>query len=226
MGGGPPTDRSQGGCSYIDAGDVLPAEPNTWPGFLARNLNVTSLLNTACGSHGNILVTNSILEILNKFNYNPKDTLIIFNLSDPARLDLPCASNGPFADVANVLWDSTIIDYSYLKMHSDIVDKIQIYMGIDQVEKFTSNAVELLITLLEYRKFDYYFMMMGNYINHQYLGPIIEKYNNRLISFTPGVSMIDFCRLSNNNVSNEDDHPSINGHKIIADIIYEHINSL
>lgn len=226
MGGVPPTNNSQGGCSYIDAGDNLQAEPNTWPGFLARKINVTSLINTACGAHGNILVTNSILEILNKFNYTPKDTLIIFNLSDPARLDLPCEFSGIFADKTNVLWNENIIDYSYLKIPSNNIDKIKMWMGITQVERFTSNAVELLFTLLEYKKFDYYFMMMGNYINHRYLGPIIEKHKDKLISFDPGTSMIDFCQLTNNNVSDSDEHPSLNGHKIIADRIYEHINSV
>jgi hypothetical protein len=226
IGGSPPTDISQGGCSYINTGDHPIAEPNTWPGFLARKLNVTSLINTACSGHGNILVANSILELLNKFNYAPENSLIIFNLSDPARLDLPCAFDDLNADDKNVLWTNDIIDYSYLKISNDNIDRIKIWMGIDQVEKFTSNAIELLFTLLEYRKFNYYFMIMGNYIDHQYLGPIIKKHKDRLISLNPGISMIDFCQLTNNTVSDSDLHPSIDGHKIIADMIYEYINGL
>jgi hypothetical protein len=226
IGGVPPTEQSMGGCSFIDARDGTPSTPKTWVGFLAQQLTVTSLVNVACSGHGNILTANSILEILNKFNYDPADTLIVFNLTDPARLDIPCAFDSLNEDDRNVLWTKDIINYSYLKISNDNIDKIKIWMGIDQVERFTSNAIELLFTLLEYRKFNYYFMIMGNYIDHQYLGPIIKKHKDRLISLNPGISMIDFCQLTNNTVSDSDLHPSIDGHKIIADMIYEYINGL
>jgi hypothetical protein len=235
MGGAPPTDRSQGGCSYIDDPQEIVGEksylaltPGSWSGFLAQKLNVTSMINTASGSHGNILIVHTLLEILNKFPYDPEHTLIVFNLSDPARLDLPCEFNHVDADHTHILWTKNIIDHSYLKLSgSDTkINKIIRLMGIDQVEQFTSNAVELLFTLLEHRKYNFYFMMMKNYINHRYLGPVIEKYKDRLINLSPGISMYDFCQLTNNYISKLDEHPTINGHKLIADAVYSHINAL
>lgn len=236
MGGVPPTDTSQGGCSYIDdlaqaiVGEksYLASTPDSWAGFLAQKLNVTSMINTASGSHGNMLIVHTLLEILNKFPYHPEHTLIVFNLSDPSRLDLPCEFNCVDADHDNILWTKNIIDHSYLKMSNDAhkINEIKRLMGINQIEKFTSNAVELLFTLLEHRKYNFYFMMMANYIDNQYLGPVIEKYKDRLIGLNPGLSMIDFCQITNNCISKFDKHPNINGHKLIADAVYSHINTL
>ncbi len=230
MGGVPPTGASQGGCSYIDNGEGYAAStPGSWAGFLAQKLNVISMINTASGGHGNILIVYTLLEILNKFHYNPEHTLIVFNLSDPARLDMPCEFNHIDADHTHILWTKNIIDHSYLKLSgrdTDKINKIVRLMGIDQVEQFTSNAVELLFTLLEHRKYNFYFMMMKNYINHRYLGPVIEKYKDRLINLNPGVSMYDFCQLTNNYISKLDKHPNINGHKLIADAVYSNINTL
>ena len=230
MGGVPPTSTSEGGCSYIDGGkDYSVATPGSWAGFLAQKLNVTSMINTASSAHGNILIANTLLEILNKFNYDPRHTLIIFNLSDPARLDLPCDFNSPDADHTNILWTKDIIDHSYLKIsdsNTNNINKVKMLLGINQVEQFTSNAVELLFILLKHRKIDFYFMMMSNYTNHHYLGPVIEKYRDRLINLDPGVSMYDFCQLTNNYISESDQHPNINGHKFIADAVYSHINNV
>jgi hypothetical protein len=233
IGGAPPTNTSQGGCSYIDDIDgivggggkkYLASTPGTWAGFLAQKLNVISLINVACQSHGNILTANSILEILNKFNYDPEDTLIVFNLTDPARLDIPCDTTS-LVRSNNISWtDNDTIDHGYMSTPKTI--KLVKTIGIDAVEKFTSNIVELLFNMLEHRKFEFYFLMMNDYTRHLYLGSIIDKYKTRSITIDPGTGMMEFCQLTNNYISTVDEHPNTNGHKLIADIVYKHINDL
>lgn len=224
IGGVPPTKQSAGGCSFIDAGDNnTPLTPWSWVGFLAQQLNVTSLVNVACGGHGNILTANSILEVLNKFNYDPTDTLIVFNLTEPVRLDIPCDTTSSLR--SNVIpWTDDVIDHSYMSRIETI--KLTKAIGIDAVEKFTSNIVELLFDMLEHRKFEFYFLMMTDYTQHSYLGSIIDKYKTRLITIDPGTGMMEFCQLTNNYISKLDKHPNITGHKLIADTVYKHIKEL
>jgi hypothetical protein len=224
IGGVPPTSISEGGCSFIDGGSDYPVwTPGSWAGFLAQKLNVTSLVNVACGGHGNILTANSILEVLNKFNYDPADTLIVFNLTDPARLDIPCDTTS-LVRSNNILWTEDVIDHLYMSRPETI--KLTKTIGIDAVEKFTSNIVELLFNMLEHRKFEFYFLMMNDYTRHPYLGSIIDKYKTRLITIDPGTGMLEFCQLTNNYISKLDQHPNITGHKLIADTVYKHIKEL
>ena len=221
--GVPPTKQSAGGCSFIDGGNNTPSTPKTWAGFLAQQLNVTSLVNVASSGHGNILTANSILEILNKFNYDSADTLIVFNLTDPARLDIPCDTTSLFRS-NDIPWTDDIIEHSYMNVIE--TRKLPKKIGIDAVEKFTSNIVELLFDMLEHRKFEFYFLMMTDYTQHPYLGSIIDKYKTRLITIDPGTGMMEFCQLTNNYISNFDKHPNIIGHKLIADTVYRHIKEL
>ena len=58
IGGVPPTENSEGGCSYIDDPDFPALEPLTWAGILAKKLQVTSLVNLSTDSGGNLLTSN------------------------------------------------------------------------------------------------------------------------------------------------------------------------
>ena len=222
IGGVPPTDDSRGGCSFIDDVDYTTEVPISWSGFLSKRLQVTSLINVAVGGYGNFSTTYSIMEILNRFNYDSNNTLVIMNLSDPMRLELPCSYNHHNATTW-IPWDKSIIPYKYLHSEYKHLNKIKIDIGVDQIEQLTSNSIELLFNLLSHRKIDFYFLMMNNYRDHKYLGPVIEKFKNNLIVLDPGISMMEFCQLNNLTVSDTNLHPSVDGHRIIADIIYEHI---
>ena len=220
IGGMSPTVDGEGGCSFIHGNST----PQTWAGFLAQKLQVNSLVNSATSGHGNILIANTILELTKRFNYKTSDTLIVFNLADPARLDLPCDFTHLDANTNSIPWDKNIIPYSYFNQsQSKIVTKLKIHSGIEQIEQLTSNTVEFLFNLLEYQKWNYYFLMMDNYLDHEYLGPIIKQFQHRLIRLNPGTSMLEFCQLTNNSKSKFDNHPTIEGHKIIANAIYDRI---
>ena len=223
IGGLPPSLSSDGGCSFANDPEFIPRHSNSWAGFLALKLNVTSLVNTAAAGHGNILIANSILECLNRFNYSSTDTLVIVNISDPARFDAPCAYDHPEVDNKNIPWDYTLLPYSYMNRNNKIIKDIEKNIGIDQIEYLTTNYVEFLFTLLENRNIDFYFLIMNDF-NNSYLTTVFDKFDRHFIKLNPGISMIQFCQQTNSTVSADDYHPNIVGHKQIANILYTHIN--
>jgi|694.fasta_scaffold00286_72 hypothetical protein len=223
IGGSPPSLSSDGGCSFAYDTEFIPKHSKSWAGFLAQKLNVKSLVNTAAAGHGNILIANSILECLNRFGYNSTDTLVIVNISDPARFDAPCLYNHPGVDDKNIPWDHTLLPYSYLNRSNKIIKDIEKNIGIEQIEYLTTNYVEFLFTLLENRNIDFYFLTMNDF-NNSYLTTVLNKFNRHFIKLNPGPSMIQFCQQTNSTVTVDDYHPNIIGHKQIANILYTHIN--
>ncbi len=113
IGGCPPTQDSAGGCSFIDDPNFKVLNPRSWSGFLSTLLNVKSFVNVASSSHGIVLTVNSIIELLNRFNYSPENTLIVFNITEPGRLDVPCDFDHP--DKCKwIPWSQDLIPYSYI----------------------------------------------------------------------------------------------------------------
>jgi hypothetical protein len=213
IGGCPPDHKSNGGCSYIQDPDYVASEPNNWVGFLARKLSVQSLVNLAASSHGNILTSYSIFELLKKYNYDVKNSLIIFNLTDPFRVDIPCDFYDKKAD-ENIPWDKDILSHSYQKIQHCVSESM---------EKYTSESVRFLLEYLKLKGFKFYFLLMNDYTDHKYLGPIVNEFQDHLIAIDPGPSMMEFAISTKNTVSNTDFHPNLNGHKLIAEQIYSHI---
>jgi hypothetical protein len=223
IGGSPPTIDSAGGCSFIEYVDYATVQPRSWAGFLARHLGATSLVNTATSGHGNNLIANSILECINRFHYNSTDTLVVMNISEPGRLDLPCAYDHPDVDSQNIPWDPTLIPYSYLNRSSKIIKTMEKNIGFDQIEQLTSNSVEFLFTFLESRSIDFYFLTMTDF-GDSCLNTVLNKFNSHYIRLLPGPSMYEYCQQTKTCISKTDDHPNNLGHKQIADIIYEQIS--
>lgn len=215
VGGMPPTQSSSGGNSYLYDEKYQTMEPFNWPGFMAKQLSVASLVNTATAAHGNILISYTIFELLKKYNYHPHDTLIIFNLSEPARLDVPCDFHDSNADNF-VRWDQNLLSHSYLTMPHQLPIS-------DAIEKYTSESTRFLMEYLKSKKFVFYFLLMNNYLDHEYLGPVINDFNEHLIQLDPGPSMKEFAIATKTTVSNYDQHPNLEGHRMIADAIYKRI---
>jgi hypothetical protein len=224
IGGCPPTVDSAGGCSFIDNGSGSATQPRSWAGFLARKLKVTSLVNTAASGHGNILVANSILDCINQFLYTPNETLVIVNLSEPWRFDLPCPYDHVDADHANIPWNQSLIACSYLYRSSKTMVQLEKNIGFDQIEYFTSNAIEFLFNFLENQKIKFYFLTMNDFSQTR-LQKVIDKFDSRHIHLTPGKSMIEYCQITDNFMASNDLHPSTDAHEKISDQVYDYIVS-
>lgn len=217
--GTPPTDNTNGGCSFIEDPDFPVAIPRTWPGILAQRMRIISLVNTASSNHGNILVANTIYECLTRYNYKADSTLVVMNLSDPGRFDIPCSFDSALVDKENIPWNKELIPYSYMYRTSDLFRKVSVN-NLDTVEQVTTNAIEMLFTFLQITNIDFRFLVMTDCTNTS-LQRIINKYYKNFVCLTPGTNMVDFCQATNTNVSNTDMHPNKNGHTLIANAVYE-----
>jgi hypothetical protein len=222
IGGMPPDQQSIGSCSFIEDVSYTAAQPRSWVGFLARRLGIVSLINTASSSHGNILVANTLLECINQYRYNPNNTLIIFNISDPTRLDLMCSHDHHESDGENIPWNDSLIPYSFMKRKSQIIATLEKSIGFEQIERITSIQIEFLFNFLENKGFDFYFLTMSDY-SGTCLESVLNKFNKHFINLTPGSSMIEYCKITNNHMAFDDYHPSVAGHEQIANQIYSAI---
>jgi hypothetical protein len=220
MGGLPPSEmHPAGGCSFVDTGDYEVATPKSWAGMLAKKMQCNSFANFASSSHGNILVSMTLIESLSRYpTYCPNNTLVIFNLTDPARLDIPCShSHYDKSDCTH--WDNTILPFSFLSTDSKTNNDIRKNIGIEQVEIMSQQRQYRLLNFLEHRKFKYRFMMMRNYLNHNGMYSVIKDYQHNLIML-PGTSMEEYCIMNNLTISKSNTHPNQQGHAALTDIVY------
>jgi len=226
IGGEPPDKISPGDCVYITDPKFSVELPRSWPGFLARKLQVTSLVNVAASSHGNMLIAHSILECINKFNYTPEDTLVVINISEPWRLDLPCEYDHPEVDKKYIPWNQSFLPYSYLNTQDEsaTISKLKKNIGFEQIGTVSSNSIDFLFNFLQNKKIDFYFLLMNDFDNTA-LKPVIERFNKHLIELTPGANMISFGQLTKTYVSESNWHLGIEGSMKVANQIYRHIKS-
>lgn len=224
IGGLPPSAlHPEGGCSYTFDDSYIPAEPRSWASIIAQLAQVKSFVNLSAESHGNILIANNILTLLQRFNYNPNETLIFFNMSDPGRLDILCEWVDPLQCPHLKDWSCDILPFKYLDMNSSIVKNTIKTMGVDQVELLTSNMLLGMMSFLKQNNFNFYFLMMKDYSCHPYLGPVVSKFSDHLIKLSPGVGMYEFSK-ANNLLAADNFHPSLAGYKMIADVVINKIN--
>jgi hypothetical protein len=224
VGGMPPTHSNDGGCSYIDQGDGTDLPASSWAGFVAKELQVTSFVNIATEGHGNILTSTAILELLKRFNYSKDNTLILFNITDSGRYDVPCNFNHP--NVSKwTSWKQDIIPYSFIARDSKIFREIEKNIGIEQIVITSANAIELLMSYLECNNINFGFLTMKNYLTSPELGPVINKRKNKFIELPNGVGMNEFCQ-HNSLLSDDKFHPSLEGYKVISSYVLDYVNKL
>lgn len=215
IGGLPPSAlHPEGACSFVNDPDYDAAEPASWPGILAKRINIKSFVNVAAASHGNFLIANNIVTLINRFNYCAKDTLVLFNLSDPARMDIMCNWEDK-SKSSRCDWPEQILPYGYLDRNSSLVKTTRQTMGIDQVELFTSNAVLGMMNFLKRHGFKFYFTMMGDYRDNLHLGPVIQEFSDHLVMLSPGPDMSAHVRRLKF-LADDNHHPSLEGHQSVA----------
>jgi len=83
IGGFPPTE-SIGGNSFREDPDYQCSVPKSWASFLAKQIDPDSFINCAAGSHGNHLVSKTIVDCLES-SITSQTYTGIFNVSDMAR---------------------------------------------------------------------------------------------------------------------------------------------
>ena len=229
IGGTPPSDIIVGGCSYFDyplggcAVESTTNTPNTWAGHLALRYKVTSLVNLAAAGHGDVLVANTIIEILNRFKYND-NTLVVFNISKPERFDFACAFDHPDA-CSWIPWTPDIIPYSFLSRKTNLYYELKSQQGIEQVERMNANAIDFLFNLLENKKIPYAFMQLFDQADHKHMGPVVNRRMDHCIKFDGYPGMAEFCAANNATNPKDQFHPNALGQQLMTDWIQKHIDT-
>lgn len=220
IGGVPPDYRHPfGGCSFVDSGDYIPSTPRAWASILAKKTQCQSLVNFASSSHGNILISMTLIEALTRYSeYSSENTLVIFNLTDLGRLDIPCSYSHPDR-TSDAPWNNTILPFTFLSNKSKIYSTIAKNIGVEQIEIMSEHAILALLNFLEQRKFNYRFMIMQEYSKNSNMEGIIDKHRHSLVEL-PGGSMVNYCIMNKATISKTDMHPNLKGHEMLADIVY------
>lgn len=223
IGGCPPSEHSNGGCSYVDRGDGTRATPKSWAGFVAQALDVNSFVNVACSSAGNYYICQTLMEVLTRQQYPSEQTMVLFNVTEPGRLDVPCAFDHPDA-CKFVPYDVHLIPYSWLNRHSRTHDYIKKNMGIENVCRTSRTSLISLFSFLENRNLQYRFVTMHNYLTDPDLGSVLGSNCNR-IDLDPGIGIVENSTI--NNTLEDPKHPNLVGHQNIAEQVlanlYHHV---
>jgi hypothetical protein len=225
LGGCPPVSvDNPGGNSFVADVDRLASTPQRWPDFLSLQLGSTTLVNLAAGGHGNLLTAYAVKSLLEKYDYSREDTLIVFNITESSRFDIPCKFLLPDKS-KDIPWSEDILDASFLNRHTDFFDKIQNrFIGPDLSGRYTSSYFDMFLHWLSINGYRYYFMLMTERIlQNLYFKKVIEKFSDHMILMPGATGMMEYCLQNKLVVSAHDWHPSVDGHKSISSIVYDYL---
>lgn len=218
IGGVPPTDNLPGGAGLDTVSDLNNLTPKSWASFFVETVKPNSFVNTASGSHGNHLVSTTIIELLSRYNYKNSDTLILFNISSFFRHDFLCKHSHP--DVSfRTPWTEELLDFNFLNTRSKTHKMLSDTVDIKQTVLLSKNFVKTLFEFLDNNNFKFYFLWMEDYNEIFYSDRFLKKFLDLRIDCGNHNNMLDFCISKNLTVSSKDHHPSNEGHKHIADFV-------
>lgn len=221
LGGLPPTMQHAGGCSYIDQGQGQVNEPGSWAGYLARDLAVTSMVNLAASGHGNLLTASAVMWMLDHYAYDPRDTVVIFNVTEPQRFDMMCDWQDPDRS-AWVPWSSQIMPNTWMDVGSRALDRARARITLDNVGRMSRLALEGLMSWLDQQGWQWWFMTMDDYDQDPYLASLVRDHPRR-IDFGGQRGMTPY--VVSQGWSDDGYHPTDHGHRAIADWVLERIKA-
>jgi hypothetical protein len=216
IGGLPPTKDYSGGNSFREDPDYTTSVPTTWASFLAKKINPDSFVNLATSAHGNYLISKTLIDMLEKFNYSPKNTLVVFNISQMARMDVVCKYN---TENDYIPWTQDILNYSFLKPKTSKWSKVMHDYEDDITGLITYNTVKLneLFEYLNTNKYPFVFTTLADYTEL----PVIQKYKEHYVQL-PGNGMYEYA-VSMGLLADDGFHPNVEGHYQISNVAYDFI---
>lgn len=219
-GGMPPTvENPRGGCSFSgpDCGAI---EPVSWVGQVAKQLEVSSLFNMAAAGHGNQFVRSTIIDLLERYPYPPRHTLVLFNVTYSHRLDVPCDFRHPDRSTS-VPWTPDVLPYTWIDMRASVQHRFHEHIGNDQVKIMSAQALSTLFAWLERHGYEYRFLLGFNLFRDPVLCPVLERNRSRLIELDQHVGIKEFAIA--NDATHDACHPTPRGHAMIADRVLNSI---
>lgn len=218
IGGIPPIPGlSNGGCSFTNADTK--SVPGSWISYVAQELNVDSLCNTAANSHGNILISNCLIDVLTKYAYPSQETLVLFNLTWLTRLDIPCAFDH-FDRSCYIPWDQSILPHTYLGQSSRTLLGFYEHIGKQQVIDQSRRAVFSLFDFLRNQGFCYRFVLASDDIfGDASWQTFLMHHQDSLVRLGSQIGVKNF--VHHHGLTRDKMHPTQEGHARIARIVLD-----
>lgn len=220
IGGMPPYENFCGASSFRNYEGIQVAECKSWASFLSKLLDVESFVNFASSSHGNVLISKTIIDALEKFSYDPLDTFVIFNISSLDRLDVICEWSSEDKS-SFVPWDQNLLDYTFAKPRSEVWKAEFNKLSLDAIYMLSLNALNTLFEYLNNHGYNYIFTTLEDYTDL----PLIQSNLNHMVTLDSTNGMYEYCN-ANNLLSTDNFHPSTEGHKQIAEHVYNFIKKM
>jgi len=220
------------GCSYsAGIGDVIKAKrnPQTWSHYLLSELNPEFFYNLAIPAGGNTQISKNLAYMLETKKYiTPNNTLIGINLSGLDRIDTMCAVDNLYAN-KNFSWAQDfgfgwITQGSFLFNAPPFNGMLQKNMELTQVKQTSCLSIMQCVAYLDWRGFDYFFMLMDDSVIDDapdwFKDSLLNSRQDRYIKFDEHRSMYSFAK-NQNLLSNDNFHPSQAGYELIGDRVYK-----
>lgn len=213
-----------------------------WPHFTFYKLwsEKTTLINFARSGGSNIAAMNNLIYYFESTK-NYDNVLVGFNITSHARQDVICSIDDPEQkydlsnhDTDNFLkigWKNinngnTAIDPKFSSFDKDIVEeKLKNY---NEAIIFSCLTIIQAITYLETKNIDYFFMFMTKYDYHYtplWFKEFIDNRKKNFITFDKDISIMEFVKKNNLNISNNDLHPNKQGHDLISEYVVNHLKN-
>lgn len=217
------------GCSFSVGSsslDEAKQNPSTWSHYLINNYltDINALMNVALSGGGNTaMVKNLVAAIETQPVVDPKDTLIIFNITGLQRIDMICPvdhydvnKNNSWAQCFGFNWINLPHLSTINTVYKDIIQK-----NSGWNETILENSLELVLLFgyLENKGFDYKFMVMDKTIFER-APDFLKPYLNAALDFDGHKTMHEFCK-ANNLLDKDGFHPSDQGYRTISKYIFD-----
>jgi hypothetical protein len=188
---------------------------------VARGLEVTSLVNVAAGSHGNMVTRQAISHVLQNNAYDPQDTMVLLNITETVRLDAVCdwyqGNQSKW-----IPWESDLVPWTYFSRDSMDVLKHVKSMDIDTIQLVSSIFIKHLFEDLTSQGYQFRYLLMKDFKKDTALAPVLAPYQHNQIRFPGRPDMWGFCR-EYGYLDSDGFHPDADGHRVMAQQVLNQI---
>lgn len=217
------------GCSFT-AGVLESINAHTafaWPHFCVLELGLASndFLNFALPGGGNNAAISNLVYYL-ELNPDLDRVLVGLNITALERCDSMCKQT--HLDANQDLSNKHIQEQLHIGWIHNGLDRFQLNRGVAALTIQSCLAVVQGIVYLESRNIDYFFMLMTDNIytdSPVWFQQFLHARQDHWVKFGELTGMLEFVEQQNLQTSGVDFHPSIQGHKHIADHVLEHLNA-
>jgi hypothetical protein len=223
------------GCSFTAGIIPLPhnsqddwnIKGSTWPHFLFANMSPEKdkFTNFAMPGGGNIAATANLIYYLetNKLLIRPDNTIIGINITGLNRLDVMCDVNNDQINVDLCCIDSSGIDHPSKELGFGWVTHCNNHRN-KHVDIQNCLSILQCFSYLDLHKFQYFFMVMNDDIysdSPSWFKDTLDQHSDKWIKFGDITGMMEFAKSKKLTKSSTDHHPTIEGHKLIANYIID-----